>query len=239
MVAADTGFEASRAPMIFEVLVDLCPEPVALQIRAGEIVGLLFPGRRPVYLGEVRVQGPGSECKTARIAMTGETSFAVVSALAWALATRPSVAIVDGLFEFPDRGAERAWGLLRAACEQGVAVVVATAAVEQARRFDRVLLVSWNVTQLREASGHLKVAMHARVARLLELLPDENRPRVRSVAMELRALNVAARALLAELRRVGRTQEDVLLTHQLAAELATESVSDRVLDALIGPSENR
>jgi hypothetical protein len=105
-----------------------------------------------------------------------------------------------------------------------------------AYRCDRVSLAMWEKDELFREIDSVRSRMHGLVREVVEPA-DVRKPPGAYMAREIRRLGMAARALLVELRRFMSSREDVVHMHTVAADMASELLSDRVLDALIADGD--
>ena len=138
-----------------------------------------------------------------------------------------------------DVGDPGAWARLASERALGTSFVLATANVDQACRCDRVSLASWEGDELSRAIKELVPRMNSLVQEFLAMLGEAPHRRTGAMAAELRRLNVASRALLAEMRRSASARPEMRAWRTASADLAAASLSDRVLDAVIAGVEDR
>jgi len=220
------------------VVGDVRSPPFSLGVAASEIVGLLFPPARP-RVSVLRVLA-GLEAPVAgqvRFPGGGRVALATSSQqLHEALATHPHLVVYDTANDAPDRGL---WALLASERALGTSFVVATASVDQACRSDRVSTVPWEMGEVTNAIAELVSQMSGQVHEFLGALGERQHRRSASLAVELRRLNVGARALLGEMERRARSEDELLAWHGAAAQVAGVSVSDRVLEAAVAEGQDR
>jgi hypothetical protein len=212
--------------------------PFSFGVATGEIIGLLFPPGKPrtpilrvlagldaSVAGEVRLPGRGRIA----IATTGQQ-------LADALSMQPDLVLVDAANDAADHNM---WARLAGERTLGTSFVVATSNIDQACRGDRVSLASWDMYELTCATTELVRQMASQTQEFLAVLEEAKHRRNGSLAADLRRLNVASRALLAEMRRRARAGDETVAWHTAAWRVAGVSVNDRVLDASIAEAQGR
>ena len=219
------------------VVGDARSPPFSFGVAAGEIVGLLFPPTRP-RAHVLRVLA-GLEAPAAGEVRFPDRARVVLASsgqqLHELLSTQPDLVVYDAA-DAPDRST---WALLASERALGTSIVVATAIVDQACRTDRVSLVPWQMEELTRAITELVPRMAGQVHEFLGAFGSRQHRRSGSIAAELRRLNVGARALLGEMERRARSEEELLAWHRAAAQVAGVSVSDRVLEAAIAEGQDR
>jgi hypothetical protein len=215
------------------------PSPsVSLSVRRGEILGLLFPPRRPRMpllraLTGVEPSRSGSVLhpgKVPHVALVGSRS------LSDAFESQPDLLLVDGTFDAalePEPEGRAFWARLAAERECGTAIILATESEEQAYRSDRVTLAMWDGLDVTKALEGLSRRMHRLTIEFLRLIERSEVVPTAMVAVILRRLNRAAKDLLAEGRRLIRDSEQVVEMARLASDLAADSVDDSVLETMI------
>lgn len=216
-------------------------DPVSICLHDREIVAMLFPVGRcrgPLVRALAGVDPPRAGVvhlfDDARVVIANEAS-----PLAAAFDLQPDLVLVDGLVDHLGPHAEReAWVRMASERERGASVLLATASADVAYRCDRVSLAMWEKDELFREIDSVRHRMHGLVRDVLETADERKAPGA-YLAREIRRLSMAARALLAELRRFMSSREDLVQMHTAAVDVASELVSDHVLDALIADGDER
>jgi hypothetical protein len=221
------------------VVGDARSTPLCFGVGPREIVGLLFPPGKP-RLPVLRTLAGLDAAMRGEVRLPRRGHVAITTSperLADALVTRPELVLVDVANDVGDRDA---WARLARERAMGTSFVLATANVDQACRCDRVSLASWEGDELSLAIKELVPRMNSQVQEFLAVLGEAQHRRAGSMAAELRRLNVASRALLAEMHRCAHARQELNAWRSATADLAAASLSDHVLDAVIaGETENR
>lgn len=211
--------------------------PLSLTVDRGEIIGLLFAEGVPRQAFLRALAGVHPPCK-GTVRFRGAPRVALVDPGAWgmdALDERADIVVFDGLIDI-DNGRTQgdAWTRLAAERERGTAIVVATGCVDQAYRTDRVALAMWRLDDFARELSRLSRRMNSLVEGALEVLAEPATARTRSGGLsELQRLTGASRHLLGEARSHVRSSEDRLRLEEIAAELASVSLDDRVFESLL------
>jgi hypothetical protein len=210
--------------------------PFSLCVGTGEIVGLLLPLSRP-RLPILRVLA-GAGAPVVGEVSRGRARIRVAAtreALSDVLSTQPDLV----LFDAGDGPADHdTWARLATERALGTSFVVATSSLDQACRSDRVSLASWDMYELTRTVPELSSQMTLETHELLAALGQGKPRRTGALAADLRRLKIGSQALVAEMRRCARTQDEMTAWHVAARRLDCLSLADRVLDALIADAQD-
>jgi hypothetical protein len=212
--------------------------PLTLSVGPGEIVGLLFPSRRPrtptlrVLAGlDAPLAGEVRRPKRSRIVLAEPDR-----PLSDALASQPALVLIDSAAEVSDRNT---WAMLASERAVGTSFLVATANIDQAYRSDRVSLASWEANDLGRAIHDIARRMSSEMQEFLAVIDEMQWRKALPLASELRRLNAAGRALVEEARERARSTAERLAAQTSREQLAAVSIADKVLDALIAEAQDR
>jgi hypothetical protein len=213
------------------VVGDPASTPFSFRVGTGEIVGLLFPLTKPrtpalralagldaAVAGEVRLRGPG------RVVVA-----TTASALSDALSMQPDLVLLDAANDYD----HNVWARIASERALGTSFVIATSSLDQACRSDRVSLASWDLDELKGTMVQLVRQMTRATKELLAVLGEGQPRRSGALAADLRRLNVGSRALLAEMRRCARTEDEQVAWHSALWKLTRVALDDRVLEAAV------
>jgi ABC-type cobalamin/Fe3+-siderophores transport system ATPase subunit len=214
--------------------------PISLTVGRGEIVGLLFAegvpheallrtlaGLNPPRRGAVRFNG----APRVSLAVGAESTIDAFN-------DRPDLVVFDGLVDIEGRAERDAWTRIASERERGTAIVVATVSVEQAYRSDRVALAMWGSVDFTRELRRLALRMHDLITEAMDGLSMTSIDHIRTRRIgELQRLTHASRHLLGEARSCMRSPDDLVRVEEAAAELASVSLDDRVLESLVAKAD--
>lgn len=212
--------------------------PLSLEVANAEIVGLLFPKERPrapllralagfdaPRAGHLRIP----ERRRIVLASTADT-------LSTALSSEPDVVVLDAEEQTTDRNT---WARIASERALGTSFVVATSSIDHAYRSDRVCLAEWDVLALSKAVSTIASRMTSDVQEFLAVLGEYRHRGGPVLAAGLLRLNHAARDLVAEMRRISRSNEERSEIRRTAADLAAVAIDEKVLNSVIAEAEDR
>ncbi len=212
--------------------------PLSLQVGPGQIVALLFPPGKPrapvlrvlagldaAVSGDVRFPTGGRIA----IATTGQ-------ALRDALSLLPDLVALDA---GNDEGDHNGWARLASERGLGTSFLIATTNLNEACRCDTMMLISWDMRDLMYAMADLLLRMSSQTEEFLGALGEAQGLRIGQLAADLLRLNLGARALLAEMRRLAHAGDEVAAWHIAMGQVAAVSLNDRVLGVAAAEAQDR
>jgi len=211
--------------------------PISMTVGPGEIIGLLFAEGVPREALLRALAGLNPPCKGA-VRFTGAPRIYLAfggASTTVAFDDQPDLVVFDGLVDIESGRAGRdAWARIASERERGTAIVVATASVEQAYRSDRVTLAMWSSDDCTRELLRLSRRMQSLLGDAMDGLGKASSDPIGSGRIrELQRLTRASRHLLGEARSSVRSPNERLRVEEVAAELASVSLDDRILESLV------